>query len=77
MTKDLLPPDYAPFHMIRTENGKTQGVGLFHDLALGVASCRFMRQIAPGVGWAMMDERGVIDDSKIVPRAFQWPNSTI
>lgn len=73
MNADALPPSFAPFHLVLCSNRTTMCCGLFHDLGVAASSLQFIRRQCPDDQWALVDDKGFVDDTKIVPREFQYP----
>jgi hypothetical protein len=65
MSADQLPPDFAPYHLVRLDTPRAQGAGRFYDLGICAASLDFIRRHCPEGEWGILSDGGLVDDTKI------------
>ena len=65
MSSDQLPPDFAPYHLVRLDLPRVQGAGKFFDLGIAATSLDFMRRLLPECEWGILTDGGLLDDTKI------------
>lgn len=61
--------EFAPYHIVRTDVPRAQGMGKFYDLGVAAATLDFLRRQFPDQEYCILDDGGVIDDSRIVRKA--------
>lgn len=65
MSSDQLPADFAPIHLVRTDAPVAQGLGRYFNLQIALHDLDAIRRTQPEHGFALVNDGGVIDDSKI------------
>ena len=68
MSVHELPPNWAPYHIVRTDLPRVQCGGKFHDLSIAASTLDFMRAHFPHQEWGILSDGGLLDDSKL-PRS--------
>lgn len=68
MSIDQLPPDFAPYHMVRLDLPQVQCLGRYYSRKLALADLNYNRRAFPDYTWGVLYDGGLLEETPAKPQ---------